>query len=465
MPCQCQYCPRQCYSGGDLAFRSLFFLLLLLAPAFAWAAENPASQPEVMTLEQAVALALENNRTVKNAELEVSKQEDGLAVARTRRLPAFDITLFGSIPLQRIDFTFKQGDFGTFPGGGPNPSTDVRISTPRTLNLFALASVNQPLSQLYRINLGIRATEVSRELAKEDLRAQRQSVVNDVKKAYFTVLQTQSALEATEESIKLYRELDRVTGEYVLQQVALKSQGLEVTTRLAKAEYDSLTLRNALSSQKEHLNQLLGRSITTEFQVNPIPEITPYETDLAVAHARALEQRPEVRESRLKLKQAELDRRSKKSEFIPDVSLSYRYISPFSIEVLPKNISFAGLYFSWEPFDWGRKRRELAEKKKTEEQANNGVEDAEALVLLDVNSRFRKLQEERASLRISQLSQQTEREKLRVVSNRYSEKAALLNDVLESESALAQANHQYRQSLANFWTAKAEFEKALGEER
>jgi outer membrane protein TolC len=52
-----------------------------------------------------------------------------------------------------------------------------------------------------------------------------------------------------------------------------------------------------------------------------------------------------------------------------------------------------------------------------------------------------------------------------VTSNRYSQKAALLNDVLEAETALAQASHQYRQSLANFWTAKAEFEKALGEER
>src|SRR4030095_15091175 len=121
---------------------------------------------------------------------------------------------------------------------------------------------------------------------------------------------------------------DRVTGEYVLQQVALKSQGLEVTTRLAKAEDGALTLRNALSSQKEPLNQLLGRAIATEFQVDPIPEITPYETDLAVAHARALGQRPEVRESRLKLKHAELDRRTKKSEFIPDLTLFSRYICP-----------------------------------------------------------------------------------------------------------------------------------------
>ncbi len=443
----------------------LFLIVMLLGPAFASATEVPASPTEVLTLEQAVALALENNRTVKNTELEVSKQEDSLAIARTRRLPTFDATLFGSILLQPIDFTFKRGDFGTFPGGTPNPTRDVSISTPRSFNLFALASVNQPLSQLYRIHLGIQLAKINFQLAGEDLRSQRQSVANEVKGAYFAVLQTQSALEPLEGSIKLYRELDRLTGDYVLQKVALKSQGMEVKARLAKAELDRLKLNNSLQSQMEHLNQLLGRPIATEFQVSAIPEMTPFETDLAAAQARAREQRPELREALLKRQQAELDRRSKKSEFIPDVSLSYRYLSPFSIDVLPKNISAAGVYLNWEPFDWGRKRRELAAKRKTEQQAANGAEEVETQVLMEVNARFRRLQEARASLRVIQLDQETEREKLRVLSNRYTEKAALLSDVLETEVSLAQANHQYREALTGFWTAKAEFEKALGEEQ
>jgi outer membrane protein TolC len=50
------------------------------------------------------------------------------------------------------------------------------------------------------------------------------------------------------------------------------------------------------------------------------------------------------------------------------------------------------------------------------------------------------------------------------VSNRYSERAVLFNDVLQTESDLAQANHQYRDALVGFWTAKADFEKAIGEE-
>src|SRR5262245_22883766 len=98
---------------------------------------------QLLTLEQAVALALENNRAVKNAELEVSKQEDSLAIARTKRLPKIDASVFGSMLLSKVDFTFKKGDFGTFPSGEPNPSSDVKVTTPRQFNMFALVSADQ----------------------------------------------------------------------------------------------------------------------------------------------------------------------------------------------------------------------------------------------------------------------------------------------------------------------------------
>jgi outer membrane protein TolC len=441
-----------------------FFLILLFVPVGALFAENPASELETLTLERALALSWESNHAVKRAELEVAKHEDRLAAARTRRLPSFEFNAFGAMLLQPIDFRFNQGAFGTLPSGSPNPATDVTITTPRRFTPFVFAAVDQPISQLYRIRLGIQAKEVGHELAKEKLRAQKQSLGNELKRVYFSILKTQSALEATEESIKLYRELDRVTEEYVLRQSALKSEGLEVKTRLAKAEFEILSLQNVMSSQQERLNQLIGRPITSKFRVSPMPEMTPFELDLVAAQARALEQRPESREARLRQKQAGLDRRIKKAEFIPDLSLSYRYISPFNVELVPKNVSAAGLYLTWEPFDWGRKRRELAEMVKVEQQAVHGVEESEALVLLDVNSRFRRLQETRALLRLSQLTQETEREKLRVVSSRYAEKAALLHEVLQAQTALTQAHQQYSQTLADFWTARADFARALGED-
>src|SRR4026208_1367391 len=98
-----------------------------------------------------------------------------------------------------------------------------------------------------------------------------------------------------QQSMKLYQELDRVTGEYVLQQLALKSQGLNVKARLAKVQYDSLKLENAIRSQKEQPNQLLGRPIGTDFSVSEVPEMTNVEFDLSLAQAKAREQRPGMR--------------------------------------------------------------------------------------------------------------------------------------------------------------------------
>jgi outer membrane protein TolC len=40
----------------------------------------------------------------------------------------------------------------------------------------------------------------------------------------------------------------------------------------------------------------------------------------------------------------------------------------------------------------------------------------------------------------------------------------LLKDVLEIQTSLADANHRYQAALLAYWTARADFEKALGEE-
>lgn len=444
--------------------RTLCFtvLLLLASPLTAWCQQPDSPSGETLTLEQAVALALRDNRQVRNAALEVEKSADQLAAARTRRLPEFKFSVLGTQLLTPIDFRFEKGAFGTYPDIGPIPDKDTAISTPRRPTAVISGEINQPLSQLYRIGLNIKQLGIGREIASQQARLQQQTVINDVKRSYYAILQTQSALRAAEESIRLNQELDRVTGEYVLQRVALKSEHLDVKTRLAKSEYDALTLRDQLASQKEQLNQLLGRDVRTEFHVNPAPEVGGDEVDLVAARERALARRPEIQEARLKVKQAEVDRRAKKSEYIPDVSLTFRYLSPQNVNFVPRHIASVGVLVSWEPFDWGRKRRELAEKNNIIEQARIGLREAESVALIDVNSKYRKLQQARQLLGIGRLTQEAAREQARVMTNRYAAQAALLKDALHAQTSLVEADHQYQQALLSFWTAKADFEKALG---
>src|SRR5215471_7857676 len=300
--------------GWSCALAVLIFAHLLAGPTAARGQEPDSGLGGTLTLEQAIGIALENNRQVKIKALSVGKAEDQLAEARTSRLPKFNMYTLASQQLSPIDFTFQKGVFGTFPGIGPVPANDTRISTGRKPTFLIIGQVTEPLSQQFQIGLNLKLLETSREVSEQQLRSERHSVVNNVKRAYYAMLQTQDALQTAEENIKLYRELDRVTGEYVAQQVALKSQSLDVKTRLAKAEYNLLTLSDQLATQKEQLNSLLGRDIRTEFSVSTALAPAGLEADLAAAQAEALSRRPEVKESRLKLKQAEIDRRVKKAE-------------------------------------------------------------------------------------------------------------------------------------------------------
>jgi outer membrane protein TolC len=434
----------------------LFLLLplLLIIPLSSWCQQSGSD--EVLTLDQAVALALRENHSVRDAELEVGKTGDALAATRTHRLPSFNVYAL-AIAQQFV----KPVGIGVLPGVGPFFS----IGIPRRPHTAFAGLVLQPISQQYRLGLNVKQAQLAHDTDTERLRLVKQSTIDRVKEAYYEVLQTQSALESIQEAITSYHELDRVTIDKVTQQVSLKNASLEVKTRLAKAEYEAINLSNDLAAKKEQLNDLLGRDVRTNFRLNPIPDVSGFPADLESARNRALAQRPEIREARLKIQQAEVDRRIKKSEYIPDVSAAFIYAGFRNFgEAVPQNLASVGLAINWEVFDWGRKRDELAGKDKTIEQARDNLRQAESRVLIDISDKFRKLQQTRQALVVAQLAEQTALETLRINTNKYKLTAALLSDVLQSQSTLAEASHDFQQTLLGYWTARAEFEKALGED-
>ena len=434
----------------------------LIVPVTVRPQQSTATPADELTLEQAIAIALETNRQIKVAALELEKFANRLAVAKTHRLPHFEFSVLATELVKTLNFDFKKGDLGTLTGIGPIPQTDVSVTAPRRPAFFYEGGAFQPLSQQYRLSLVDRKIETGREIAREQLRGKRQEIVDSVKKTYYAALQTQSALESVEQSLKLYQELDRVTDRYVVQQVALKADSLQVKTRVQEIVYESMTLRDRLADQKETLNNLLGRDIRTEFQIRAVPELTRYEADLTAAREQALAQRPEIKEAQLKIKAAEYDRRIKKAEYIPDLSIGVGFVSAENVKVLPQNIVRAGFLFRWEPFDWGRKRNEMAEMGKAIEEAQLGLHETQNQVLVEIGGKYRKLHQARQMLITSQLAQETARENVRVFNSRYAVQEALVKDVLQSQASLAEANHKYQQALLSFWTAKADFEKAIG---
>lgn len=418
----------------------------------------------MLTLEDAVSIALANNRMVKNSGLEAQKYDFQVSTMRSRRLPHFQFSVLGGELLQPFDFTFAKGAFGTYPGIGPIPSTNAKVHTPARLTAFMNGSIDQPLTQLYKIGLGIRATEIGRNIAKEDVRAERQKIAAEVRSAYFELVATQAAVDAAREGVRTLEEARRVTLRYVAEKSVLKADELEVDARLTKAQYDLSVADNGLATQHEHLNQLLGRDLATPFRVDFIPEDDTTTLTLEQARQQASENRPELRQAHLKEKQAEYDRRIAKAEYIPDLGIAVSYMGVQNVQVLPTNVGVAGFALTWEPFDWGRRRNRVREKSNTLAQAHNGTHEAEAQVGVEVGSKYRKWKEAGLLLKATRTGHEAAVEEFRVTTNKYREQAALIRDLLQAQARSSETAFQYQQALSSYWSSLADLRRATGEE-
>jgi outer membrane protein TolC len=325
-------------------------------------------------------------------------------------------------------------------------------------------SIDQPLSQLYKIGLGVRATELGREIAKEDVRAERQKIAAEVRSAYFELVATQAAVDAAGQAVKTLQEAQRVTLRYVSENTVLKGDALEVDARLIKAQYDLSVAENGLDTQHEHLNQLLGRDLTTPFRVDFMPEEDVTTLSLEEARQQATGNRPEIHQAHLKEKQAEYDRRIAKAEYIPDFGIAVSYMGVQNVQVLPTNVGVAGFALSWEPFDWGRKHNRIREKSNTLAQAHNGAQETESQIAVEVGLKYRKWKDATLLLKATRTGHEAAAEQFRVTSNKYQEQAALIRDVLQAQARSSDTAFQYQQALSSFWIALADLRRAMGGE-
>ena len=413
---------------------------------FAVAQTNGAT---ILTLDEALQLAKSNNRDLKEFGLDVIKQREAVGEAKTHLYPRLDTSVLAAQLLAPLDFTINKGQFGTFPGTGPIPGANT---------------ATQPLTQLIRIHLSIADQRLQVDAAQLSFDQRDQKLADDVRQSYYQVLQSQIQYESQQSVVKYLEELLQLTDRRFNQQAALKADRLSVKAELAKAAYRLTTLEDTLADSKEALNRLLGRSVQTEFAVEPVPATFPEQEDLSAARATALEHRPEVKLVANRVRQAELSTKSEKSHYIPDIAIQASYFSPANINFLPQNIGSVGALLTWQPWDWGEKRHKVRQAALAEQQAELTVEDTREQILLEVNSNFRHLREARAHLAVTEALRDAEAEKMRNQKEAYSQQSILLSDLLKQQSSLADAESQYHQAVLAYWSARADFQKTLGEE-
>src|SRR5579863_67625 len=434
------------------------------APAVEPATGQPSTLPE-LTLEEAVEQAVANNSSLKTAGLETRRAVDDLAANKTRRFANTQVTALGAQLVTKPSITYPAGSLGVYSATGPIPATDQKVEIPRKPVSIVNVSVAQPLSTQYQLHLQLKALALGLEVTRQDQEKTRLEVVDQVRRAYYAVVEAQSALESIQASLPYYQESHRLALETRGKETILESDLLNADAQLLKIQNAISDATDRVASASERLNDLMGREVHTQFRVAVIADP---DTDLATPEAmeaRALQNRPDVKKAKLHVQQANYDARAKKAEYIPDVSLAFSYYTTANFEnVFPSNIGTVGMSLRWEPWDWGRRHHEYEEKRAKEDQAKVGVGATERAVLLEVRNARRQLESTRRQLTLSDASERAARQKLKEIQEEVNREAALGRDLFHAQSDLASADSQQQQALTAFWKARADLKKAIGEE-
>src|SRR5882672_3796174 len=93
--------------------------LLLATPLAGLCQQSTPTAAEVLSLDQAINIALQNNRSLKNARLTVEKGEDEIAAIRTSRFPSAHFYSLVSEDLVKHEPNLTNPFTGVFPGVGP----------------------------------------------------------------------------------------------------------------------------------------------------------------------------------------------------------------------------------------------------------------------------------------------------------------------------------------------------------
>src|ERR1700688_5027296 len=346
-------------------------LMMVMLSAGVVRGQEESAKP--LTLEEALSLARSHNRELKQAGLEIHKQQEAFSEAKTQLYPRFDTYFLASELLTPLDFTIKSGTFGSFPATGPIPAKDSQIHTPARPVAIASVTATQPLTQLLRIELSIKQQKLGVELSQQSFFMREQDLVNEVRRGYYAILQSQSEIESQQALLAYLEELRQLTGRRLQQEAVLKAESLHIAAQRSKAAYQLTVDRDALADQKEALNRLLGRDLQTEIAVETVPASLPHESSLQQARAFAIEKRAEIKAETIKKEKAALDARIDKTRYIPDVSIQANYLTAPNISFLPQNLGAVGVLLTWQPWDWGQKRHNIAQKLDAEKQGKLSI--------------------------------------------------------------------------------------------
>jgi outer membrane protein TolC len=418
--------------------------------------KNVPSGSITLTMEEAVRRGLATNLGIIGAET-ASMQ------ARAERLQARSLLL----PIVNGNISENAEKLNLAVEGFSSSTLDVPISFPTVVGPFhyydAHGSLQQRLMDFTAVH-NLRSANHSSEAANLDARQAREEVVLAVAGVYLRLLASMAEVEEQQVEVK-YAEASYKQAQ--AQVDAGNKAPIEANRSLVELQTERQRLRSQLGGIEKQKNQLarliglpLGLDIQLSEKLGPILLENP---SVESAIGRAWAQREDLKSADAQLCAAEEARKAASAERIPIVSLA----GLFGIQGVNPNtgsgVFQAAVALNIPIFQGGRIEADTVQADAVVQQRRAELADQRGVVELDVRNADIDLEVANEQVGTAESNRKLALQNLQQSQDRFAVGVADSVEVVNSQEALAAADHDYVSSLFSQYLSRIAFAHAMGE--
>lgn len=437
----------------------LFIAIILLSSGLA-----RGQQTSSITLEESIEYALKNNVTVKNAQLAIAASKATVGETTAQGLPQ----ITGNVDVNKSLIVPSQ----PFPAIFFNPEAAEGEFIPVQFSPEYSGSLGITLNQMIfngSYFVGLQAAKTYRQLAEFDKIKTEQDVIENVKKAYYSVLVSQEREELVQANLN---RLDTLLKETQVMFETGFSEKIDVSRIQVQHNNVKTELDRARSATKISLDVL---KLQMGMDVNQPIELAESIADLEGAFEEdswideSGMRRIELDQLQTNLDLAQLDLKNNKVQYLPRIDANLNYTRMgfggglkeiFNSEWYPGSI--LGVSLEIPIFDGLAKSYRIQQNRVQIKQFENQLYDQEQRIITEESEARANLQNSLSALKVQLENRELATEVFRTTKIKYQEGVGSNFEVVEADAALKEAETNYYSALYDALIARVDLEKALG---
>ena len=290
----------------------LFILGLMLAGNIA------AQDTIVLSLPQALDIALSENPTIRIANKEIKRVEYNKKEKYGALLPNISLGLSYARTLK------KQKMFFSFPGMPANPD-GIEVGQDNTFNGSTQGLVASLPLYAPALWQSINMSELDMELALESARSSKISLVNQVSKAYYTILMAQDSYKVLMRTFTNTTENNRIVQNKFKQGVVSEFESIRAEVQLRNVAANLSAAENAVELTKLQLKMLMGMDIDQQIKVEG--NLSDYENkmyaDVLKIDTTTLASNSDLKQFDIKSRQLNQSSKLQRASWMPTLAASF----------------------------------------------------------------------------------------------------------------------------------------------